>query len=394
MSQRRPPVDDRFHLHRLVQSGWLEVILAGVLAVLVLVLDGLDREPWPVFVLDLAACTAAAVTFRWPRAAGLALGVVMIGHVFLPSDWGTMGEYAPLIPILGAGLRGAKWARTIMTACYTPLLYVLAWGNAPDPASAVAGWVVWTILIGVLWLIGSVYQATVQAEQRAREAELLRERQEHAAYLLRLRQSVAAELHDTVARSLTYLMMTAETALLRGDGLRDGLEKIIAGARESIGELHLVMRVLKAPDPAPVISLQHTPLTEALEAGATQLQQHGFEVLSTVEGDFSVISTGDAVLLGTAAGEAIANILKHADPALPCTIMVEITDELAELTFVNGYTSDASSVSREGLGLWGMQERLRTAGGEVHARPAGNQWLTTVRLPLSTSGQPGEIIRR
>lgn len=374
MSNHRS-AEGRFRLHRLVRGGWLEVVLAVVLAVLATILDSVSQQPWQVFALDLAACGAAALTFRWPRAAGLALGLVLACYVPLPDDWGTMGEYAPLIPILGTGMRGANRTRLAMTAGYGALLGVLAWGSAPTPLSAVAGWAVWAMLIGVLWLIGSVSHAAVQAQERARAAELVLQR-----------QAVAAELHDTVARSLTMVIMTAQRAALRGERSSAELERIIAAAENSMRELRLVMSLLAAPDPDLDVSVQHTSLTDALESGVTQLREQGFDVSKAVRGDLSAMSEPEAVTLGTAAQEAIANIAKHAVPGSSCAIILEVADGVAELAFVNGRSNSAESpAAGQHLGLWGMRERLHRAGGEVLVHHTVRQWITTVRLPLSTT---------
>lgn len=374
--------DGRLRLHRLTDGRWLEAVLAAVLVVLAFVLDSVSRQPWQVFVLDLAACIAAALTSRWPRTAGIALGLVLACYIPLPATWGTMGEYAPLIPILGTGMRGANQTRVVMTACYGVLLGVLTWGDAPDPVSAIAGWVAWTVLIGVLWLIGSLFQTAVEAQERARAAELVMQR-----------QALAAELHDTVARSLTIVIMTAERAALRGGGSPADLESITATAEDAMRELRLVMSLLAAPDPGPPISLQRTPLTDALNYGVARLEELGFNVSKAVHGDLSTIPAQDAITLGTAAQEAIANIVKHAEPASSCAIVVELTGEVVELAFVNRRTS-AHDLPESGrrLGLWGMSERLHHAGGEAIVRHTASQWITTVRLPLSTSQPPGEII--
>lgn len=382
MAQQGSAENRPSRLHRLIDGGWLEVVLASGLAILVLVLDSASRQPWQVFALDLAACAAAALTPRWPRAAGIALGMAMAALTLMPSEWRTMGEYAPLIPILGMGMRGAKRTRMIMTICYAPPLVVLAWMNAPSPPSAVAGWIVWAILIGVLWLMGSLYRAAVLAEQQSRTAQLLLQR-----------QSLARELHDTVARSLTTVIMTAEQAALLGTASPADLERITVAAEDSMSELRLVMSLLTVPDPHLPISVQSTPLTEALESGAAQLKENGFDLTTTVNGDLSAISAKEAVTLGTAAQEAIANIVKHANRTSPCAIVVEVIGNTVELTFVNGYLAVAADrPDGNGMGLAGMHDRLRQAGGTVAVRNTTGQWITTIRLPLSTSPPPDEII--
>lgn len=158
-----------------------------------------------------------------------------------------------------------------------------------------------------------------------------------------------------------------------------------AAAEVSLDQLRVVMNILKdAPANEPIASIQRTPLTEALEAGVSRLEGLGFSVSAGLHGDISVISESDAVILGAAAQEAIANLGKYADPAQDCMIIADATPEAVSLVFVNGW-SEASQPSdgHEGLGLWGVEDRLRRAGGRVLAERVADRWVTSIWLPRS-----------
>ena len=64
-------------IHRLLLGGALDVALSALLAVLCVLLTLPFDQPLAI-VVDLAACLAAALTVRWPRAAGAALGLVLL----------------------------------------------------------------------------------------------------------------------------------------------------------------------------------------------------------------------------------------------------------------------------------------------------------------------------
>lgn len=361
-------------VRRLARRVPIEVILAVALAFLALGLDGANHQPWQVILLDLTVCAVVALTPLQPQLAGIALWLVLAVYIVLPAGWGTMGEYAPLIAILGAAMRGHWRTGALMTACYFPLLAVIAWGDAPSPEYAPTAWVAWAWLIVLAWVLGGVFHMAVRAQERARVAELLLQR-----------HTLATDLHDTVARSLRDVIMAIERANLRGEASLVDLEAVAAAAEVSLDQLRVVMNILKdAPANEPIASIQRTPLTEALEAGVSRLEGLGFSVSAGLHGDISVISESDAVILGAAAQEAIANLGKYADPAQDCMIIADATPEAVSLVFVNGW-SEASQPSdgHEGLGLWGVEDRLRRAGGRVLAERVADRWVTSIWLPRS-----------
>ena len=239
----------------LVQAGWFEAILAAVLAVVCVgLLVGMGRA-WQGVALDLLICAVAAGTGRWPRVTAVALAVVMVAYLLIPRSWTTMGEYAPFIPILGSGMRGATRLRALMTIGYFPLsvgrIFALA---APDQASAIAGSLLWAVLIAILWLIGNAFTAVIEAQRKARAAELGL-----------MRQELTRELHDTVARSLTRVTLAAERARLRGGASEDDLALISDTAADGIRQLRWVMSLLASPvEPGALSRLPGTSLNLSL----------------------------------------------------------------------------------------------------------------------------------
>lgn len=364
---------------RLVSSGWLEPVLAASLALLVLVLLPATGKAWQGLVLDLVACTMAAGTARWPRAAGVGLGVVLATYLIIPAEWDTLGEYALLIPILGSGMRGETGIRKALTFGYFPILAARNLVLAPDPVSGILGWLVWATLFAFLWLIGNAFVAVAQAHEQARAAALVLQRQE-----------LSRELHDTVARSLTKVALAAERARLRGGATDADLELISESATESIRELRWVMTLLRSPiEPGAATSERRTPLDEALASAEAELGRQGFAVSVSVEGDPGRLPTPHANALGAATGEAVANMVKHGDPAGPCAIVVDISDADAELVFLNTpLPSPASPQPGGGTGLESLAQRLQLLGGHVSTDRNPKQWRTRLRLPLDTPGRP------
>lgn len=367
-------------LARLVESGRIEVVLAAGLAAMVVLLELATRQPWPGIVLDLVICTAAAATARWPRAAGVALGAIGAVYLVIPDAWGTLGEYAPLIPILGTGMRGNTRLRAAFTLGYFPILAGRSLVLAPDLYSGLLGWIVWAVMIGFLWLIGNAFVAVTEAHREARAAALVLQRQE-----------LSRELHDTIARSLSKVSMAAERARLRGSASPDDLRLIADTAAEGIRELRWVMNLLGSPvEPGSLSAQRRTPLDEALAAAEDDLARHGFAVALSVDGDPRRLPPEHADALGAATGEAVANIIKYGDPASPSAIVADLTGADAELVFLNT-TRTAEEPTAEpggGTGLAALRQRLEDLGGELSTVRSERQWRTRVRLPLETVERP------
>ena len=103
-------------LLRLARNGRLDLLLAGLLALLSLVLETATGQPWQIMALDLAACTAAAAAGRWLVPGSLALGAVLKVYLVIPTEWGSLGEYAGLIAIIGTGMRRQSRAQALRSA--------------------------------------------------------------------------------------------------------------------------------------------------------------------------------------------------------------------------------------------------------------------------------------
>ncbi len=361
---------------RLSRSGRIEVVLAVGLAVLTVVLITGTGKPWPPLLLDCSACALAAVTPRWPRVAGVALGLVLTSYLFIPTEWATMGEYALLIPILGSGMRGERTARAVMSGGYLVILAALTVIAAPTLVSAFLASVVWAVLIGLLWLIGNVFVASSSAHEQARQTELVLQR-----------QAVARELHDTVARSLTKVAMAAEGALLHGAATPADLELIADQARRSTQELRWVMTLLRDPANLDGLASTATPLHLALQQGRAELSRHGLQATVSVADGIEQLDPVRSEALGAVASEAISNMIKHADPSGLCAIIVDVTESGAELVFLNRPRRDERASSAPSLGLLNLRETLEPLGGSLHTESQPTQWMTRATLPI-----PGSLL--
>jgi len=351
------------------------LVLGALLAVIVIGLERLTDQPWQPTVLDLAACGAAAATRRWPRAAGTALGCILVVYIFIPPPWATMGEYALMIPILCSGIRGRRRLRAVMSVCYFAILAAMSVADASPGRSPVLGWIAWGALIGVLWLIGNVFLAWTTAQQKSREAELVLQR-----------QSFARQLHDTVARSLTQVAMVAERARLRGSASGADLELIAETSRKAHDELRLLMALLREPTgPKPDPDANTQPVEAALAAARTLLTRAGFQASLVVQGSPDRLAGSQAAAMTNAIEETTANIIKHAEPESPCGIVFDVDHRRAELMVVNRRPSTPAPTHPVSMGLDTLKSTVSALGGAVLVDGELDSWTTRVTMPLMPS---------
>jgi signal transduction histidine kinase len=361
-------------LLRFAETGYLEVLLAGLLAALALVLELATSQPWQVVALDLAVCAAAAATARWLRPAAVVLGVLLLVYLVVPDDWATLAEYAGLIPIIGTGVRGQKRERIVLSVYFLAVMTALSYVNTPAGGTPWFGPIIWAVIIAGSWVIGNSFAAAGRAERRSQQARQVLQR-----------QALARELHDTLARSLGMISIAAERAGVHGGATPADLALIAGNARSAMGQLREVMVLLRDPAEADTMTVTSSvALDRALAAAAEDLRRHGFPADTTVSGDLAALSDQQSEVLAAAVGELAANVIRHGDPAQPCGIALDIAADTATLTVGNGTASPGSdgTAPAASLGLWGVRQRLETVAGTLSTHHDDHRWTTRVQVPL------------
>lgn len=197
------------------------------------------------------------------------------------------------------------------------------------------------------------------------------------------RARLAREVHDTIAQSLTSIVMLAERSRL--DGSHEAISLIEDAAREALREARaLVVVESSAADPS-------GSLAEALRRlGERFGRETGLPV--SVEASPLVVPRDLQVVLLRCAQEGLANVRKHA--AAGAASLVLTVDDDAVLVVsddgrgLGGVRPDGADIGAGGgFGLAGMRDRVALVGGTLEARDGEAAGTTlTVRIPL-TVGQ-------
>jgi signal transduction histidine kinase len=200
------------------------------------------------------------------------------------------------------------------------------------------------------WIAGRIVgsRRRLADQLRARNAELLAQREAYAAEAVRYERSrIAADLHDIVGHALSLMVVQASAGqrVARGGNAghrareanaRKALESVAEAAREAQAEVGLLAGLLSGPQaPGDEAARDQAPAAQAgaaasadagldLVAGLVrQAQAAGLEVTYRLVSDSGGgdVDATSAEVAGRIVTEALTNALKHA-PGAPVTVDV------------------------------------------------------------------------
>lgn len=353
------------------------VLLAGLAAVIVLI-TALRRGRLDLgFVLELMICAAGAASVIAPLTSGV-ISLTILGLLGLvPGASVGVGANAALIPIISARLAGRARLRWGLAAGAYPLLLLLT-VRTLDPTESLLDYALyWLIWVVAALLAGEAYHAALELADRRWEERLEAQR-----------LSIARDLHDTVARALSSIVMRVEQARLRGSTDDDDLRFIVRTADRSIGDLRLMLTVLRSrSDPEATEPWLVGSIDGVLEACGDELRRNRFTASIDLQGDIGRLSEAASVALAKVAHEATSNVVRHAEPASSCVILLSIDGAEADLLVTNVPRSGEGEQAPDRLGIIGMQERIRALDGHFTAGQSGGRWVVHATLPLGGVGE-------
>lgn len=181
------------------------------------------------------------------------------------------------------------------------------------------------------------------------------------------RNRIAHDLHDDLGHRLIRLKMMLEAASRLGSDNQEKVLEIVREVRDQLGEgmesLRSTVRRLKpAKSQTGQYSLERLIGQFAHESGIT--------VSYEFVGKPYPLYPSDDFILYRNAQEAITNAIRHGQ-ATQVTISLSYAPERLRMAVGNNGTLPDSSKIHKGLGLMGMEERVRVVGGsvEVATRP-------------------------
>lgn len=336
--------------------------------------------------LVLVLALALALRRRAPLAAIVLAGVFFVATEAAPAgieDDDLIGPFFALLFIaysLGANTDGRRLGLGVALMMAAGLLAIRL-----DEAAVGADDFLFlaTILVGGPVLLGRLVRdrARLGRALRAKAAALEEERTARsAAAVSEERARIAGELHAMVSTALATMVSASETAerLARSDpgAAGEALDAIESTGRDALGEIRLLLGVLRREDDA--AALEPLPSLTHLAELVARTRAAGLPVELSVEGEPPELPAGIDLTAYRVVQEALAEA-QSAGGGSSASVRLRY-DERELLLDVTDDGADARGRSRA---LLGIHERVALYGGELVAEPLGaGGHAVRARLPL------------
>jgi signal transduction histidine kinase len=399
--------DERSSARRRRRSQGLRVARGAALALVAGVTDVVlfsyqytdDPQPGMASAVMVYGYSAlAALTLPWRRRAPVLVFVAVWVHAVLAGAVLESLRFFPLVCVLVglhsvAAYRSARLANLALVATAVPagLSIVDSARGVEDEVGALAVGAVAVLAFGLAaWGTGrilAVYQA--RAERLAAEQkELMRK----AVAVERMH--IARELHDSVAHSITVIVLQAAGAArvmhTRPGSAGPALNEIENAGRQALEELRRLLTVLRANEAAVdgSASDDHQPCIDDLDALLDQLHDAGLPVRLHRSGEARTIAPSVSRTAYRIVQEALTNVTKHAPGSVRVDVGLSWTPEQLVVDVANEVPDRASgpvSGLACGFGLVGLRERAAIVGGRLTAGVTSDGFKVTAVLPVSAA---------
>jgi signal transduction histidine kinase len=363
-------------------SPWHDAALGLAALTLTLVESRGNELYWqPVpLVLLLPLCLSLTLRRRYPVAVLLTVaGAAAARHVLIgPAVAAPVGALLALFAATYAVAVYAPPPRSIAAVAIAILELWLA--DAVDSGTPHLTFLLALVFYaGVPLLSGLAVRAyRMQTERLQMLARRLRRERNARARLavVEERTRMARDLHDTVARGVSVIVLQAgagEELLSSGRGdCRPALQSILEVARETLDELARLLGTLRI-DEQPTDRGTRATLAE-LDALVAQTRHAGLPITLRVEGPPTEIPASLDASAFRIIQESLTNALKHAGPA-PTAVTVRYEREGLDLEIVNACprVTGRRDLGGSGHGIVGMRERVALHQGslDIGPRPDG-----------------------
>jgi signal transduction histidine kinase len=278
----------------------------------------------------------------------------------------------------------AALAVTSATAATLSALTVDAPGRQ---ASATSGAIIAAGLTIGVWALGAYVQTRRRylRELQARATSAEREREQLARIAVHEeRASIARELHDIVAHSVSVMLVGVRGArdVLRAspDVAEETLARVERSGEQSLAELRRILTLLR--EPRHTAESRPQPSLVELNELVASYREAGLPVRLELVGEPRSLSSGVELSVYRLVQEALTNTLKHSSPT-NVTVTLAFRDSQLELEVVDDGKPTVPGAVWGGQGLIGMRERVALLGGKLETgEREGGGFRVAAALPL------------
>lgn len=200
------------------------------------------------------------------------------------------------------------------------------------------------------------------------------------------REALAQTLHDSVATSLTSVVMRAEALCLQPGIQGEAKAELIAiaeHARVSMDEVRDLLRTLNSREATrprkPVLSV-----ASQLRKAVDFLKDHGFTVSTTGSVPTGSLNADKLALLEEVLKEITINIVKYADPESLVVLTIGEEAGRVSISFSNGVSDKPQTAAcSSGIGLSSLAGFVDRLGGSIYTISNTRQWTTQLDLSVN-----------
>ncbi|GAA4057960.1 sensor histidine kinase [Nonomuraea soli] len=227
-----------------------------------------------------------------------------------------------------------------------------------------------TVLSGLLlayvlpYGLGLLRRGLSQQRERATQSA-------EAQARLRERTRIAHDMHDSLGHDLALIAVRAAALEMMDGAHAKAAGELREAASAATERLREIIGLLREDGAAPLV-----PVGEDVAALVARARDSGMTITLTADG-------AEPALAHRVVQEGLTNAAKHAPGA---RVAVSVTASL--ITVRNGPPAGRHVARSGGLGLAGLRERVRLAGGTLEAGPDGDGYLLTVKLPHEGEAPP------
>lgn len=358
---------------------WLEPMAAAVVFALSLFMNRSVEWPW-MWVIDVIACSGAALSYRKPALGAFLTALSLVAWLPFETTVVSTSGMVFYVNVFAAARKSLRWKIPLVLGL-SGLAYLTLVRKAVElPSDQLTTSILLLVLLALTYGGGVAYRYATHRIERERETGEER--------LQNLQVSLARELHDSVAQTLSSAAMRANIAMSDpgvSELTRDQMEKIAEECRSSAHDLRQLLSALRdSPDrtvaPGPLADVES--LKYAVHSQADRLRAEGFTV--DVDIQLGKLSAARCQTLAAIAVEASNNMIKHARPRSECVMSITTDADDVHAQFTNAMKS--TRMSSRGLGLTGIKERLALLNGTFDVSRRDGLWALNVKLPLGTEG--------
>jgi signal transduction histidine kinase len=369
----------------------------------------LRRHAVDALIVALAALAVAEASFaasQRPRSATVPLALLWTLPLLVRGRFPLAAPVTVFVVLAAEAVSVGNVVTDAQITGFTILAAFAAAGAHPDVRSALTGALVGYASIAIILLddrprlastlsvigVSAVVWAIARAfAERGRRADHLEERtagleRAHAQAVAHERATIARELHDVIAHSVSVMTVQAGAArLLLDEDLPRARESLVAveeTGRQALGEMRRLLGILRGDEHEARLAPQ--PGIADLDALVEQVRGAGLPVEVVVEGEPKALPPGIDLAAYRVVQEGLTNALKHAGAAR-AHVSIRYRADALELAVTNNGTAPADGRGN-GHGLIGMRERVALYGGEFEAGPRpGGGYAVRASLPLDTA---------